>query len=474
MPASEPSTSPAIRRRIRATWASAACIAITLVLVFLVGGLASLREGDRARFSVLRSELVLVQSHSERTVGQIESQLAEVAKGDLQKAATESWLRKRWRQSVTPPARLYGAVLDEHGKVLSHSDRNLEGKVFVPTPRDSTLSMVGPNLFDRAPSVLSGNAAAIEFVVPISYEGKTLGTYHAGIDRKWLFDRADASRTSTIWRWEIVIALIAIVTVGSSVLLFRITSRAADLERAVAQEHLRRVTEIGQLAAGLAHEIRNPLNVVRLNVFTTERVLKGEARLSSDEVSTMLGESVREIQRVDELISLLLGYARPLQLELVPVNLKNEIEATVQFIRFSLDESKVKLKVDLPESSPRVMAGRSDIRQILLNLLVNARDALPDSGGMIRVTLCENASRAELTVQDNGAGIPPAVSHRIFDPFFTTKSGGTGLGLSIVRSLLEAAGATIEMEKPEEKGCRMRVTWPTVAVASSSQKVIGG
>lgn len=468
MLASESSTDPAIRQRIRATWASAACIAGTLALVFLVGGLASLREGDRARQSVLQSELMRVQSHSERTVGLIESQLAEVAKGDLQKAATEPWLRKRWGQSVAPPARLYGAVLDASGKVLSHSDAALEGKVFVASPRDSALTTLGSNLFERVPSILSGDLPAIEIVVPISYDGRVLGTYHAGVNRKWLFDQANASRVATMWRWEFVTALIALVTVGSSVLLFRITSRAADLERALAQEHLRRVNEIGQLAAGLAHEIRNPLNVVRLNVFTTERVLKGEARLSSDEVATMLGESVREIQRVNELIGLLLGYARPSHLELAPVNLKNEIEATVQFIRHSLDESKVELKVDLPGSSPRVMAGRRDIRQVLLNLLVNAREALPDEGGTIRVALSETSSHAELTVEDNGAGIPPAVSDRIFEPFFTTKSSGTGLGLSIVRSLLEAAGATIEMERPEEKGCRMRVKWPTVAVAANS------
>jgi two-component system NtrC family sensor kinase len=212
--------------------------------------------------------------------------------------------------------------------------------------------------------------------------------------------------------------------------------------------------------AGLAHEIRNPLNAIRLNLFTVDRVFRGDAALDSDEVAVMLGESAREIERVDELIHVLLGYARPERAKIEFVDLPREIDAVLRFLRPSFLSGEIDVEVAIPAGPIYVAAGRGDVRQILLNLLGNARDAVGERPGKIGVALRERSGTIELLVQDNGPGVAPDDRDKIFQPFFTTKENGAGLGLAVVRSLVEAAGGGISFENVAEGGCCFVVRWP--------------
>jgi two-component system, NtrC family, sensor histidine kinase HydH len=461
VPSNVPAASVTVRQRIRATWASAGCVAGALLLVFLLGGWGAYQDWQRIKLATLQAEVTQVRSHAERTAGQIESELMDMGlTPNLKKASQAAWLRARWNRVVPPPERIFATVVDTSGKVLAHSDPLREGKFLPPNWQERELEGLGPGVFETTCLALTGGPRGVDVVVPIQFNGQPMGAYHSGMNWQWLQERVADGQRRSLQRWSVVVGGILAIVLGSSVLLYRITRRAATLENALAMAHARRVAELSQLIVGLAHEIRNPLNAVRLNLFTADRVFRGDASLDSDEVAVMLGESVREIERVDELIHLLLGYARPEPVKLENVNVRQELAAVMQFLRPSLQGSGIELDLQLPEGSLFVLAGRGHVRQILLNLLANARDAVGQNRGAITVRLMEHAGLVELSITDNGTGIKPMNREKIFQPFFTTKEDGAGMGLAVVRSLVEAAGGTIGYEDMTGGGCCFRVSWP--------------
>jgi two-component system, NtrC family, sensor histidine kinase HydH len=460
-----------VRQRIRAMWASASCVAGALLLVLLLGGWGAYQDWQRIKLAITQAEVTQVRSHAERTAGQIESQLMDMGKtSNLREASQAAWLRARWKRVFPLPNRLYSAVVDSSGRVLAHSDSQREGETLSPQWQAAELVGLGPDVFETDSAALTGGPQAVDVAVPIQFNGQAIGTYHSGLNWQWLQDRIAEGRWRSLQRWAIVVGGILTVVLASSVLLYRITRRAAALENALAMAHARRVGELSQLIVGLAHEIRNPLNAVRLNLFTADRVFRGDASLEADEVAVMLGESVREIERVDELITLLLGYARPNPAKLENVDVQQELCAVLQFLKPSLQGNGIEVDLQHSEDALSVLATRGHIRQILLNLLANARDAVDRKCGKISLSLEKHGGLVELAITDNGLGIKPANRERVFQPFFTTKEGGTGMGLAVVRSLVEAAGGTIGYEDIAGGGCRFVVRWPQAKRELSSKE----
>lgn len=460
-----------VRQRVRVIWGSAACIAGALLLVLLLGGWGAYQDWQRIRLATLQTEITRVRSHAERTAGRIESDLVDMGQSpNLREASHADWLRERWNTVIPNPDRVFGAVVDSTGKILAHSDPQREGKFLPPDREEIELEGLGPGVYETSTVVVTGGPRAVDVVVPIQFEGQKIGAYHSGINWQWLQDRVAEGQRRSLQRWMVVVGGILLIVLLSSVFLYRITRRAASLENALALAHARRVGELSQLIVGLAHEIRNPLNAVRLNLFTADRVFRGDAALDADEVALMLGESVREIERVDELIHLLLGYARPEPAKLEDVNVGNEVSAVIQFLKPSLQERGIALSLELPDEPVFVAAGRGHVRQILLNLLANARDAVGSDRGKVSVQLTEQAGVVELSITDNGPGIKAINREKVFQPFFTTKEEGAGLGLAVVRSLVEAAGGTIGYDDVAEGGCCFRVRWPQAKPVRSSNE----
>lgn len=440
------------------TLAPTVCIVLALVVVLLLGGWGVYQDGERHSLAVLQSAVMNARSGAERTAGRVEQELLDLgADGTLSEAS--NWLREHWKRVAPRPDRLYGAVVDTDGKVVAHSNASLVGGMLCPAAQFEPVQGIGPDVFRTSCSTLS-DQKSIEVVVPIDLGGLERGTYHSGISWDLLQERIRSSRWRSLKAWGIIIGCILLVVLFSSISLYRITHRAVALEHALAMAHARRIGEMSQLIVGLAHEIRNPLNAVRLNLFTAERVFRREAVLSDDETTAMLGESVREIVRIDELITLLLGYARPEQSKPQRVNVGNEIEAVLQFLRPGLQAAEIDFIFNPPPEPVFVEAGRGHVRQILLNLLSNARDAVSQHSGRIELDMTEQDGIVTLRISDNGRGIPPLALPRIFEPFFTTKEDGVGLGLAIVRSLVELGGGTIEFVPVAAGGSSFRIQWP--------------
>jgi PAS domain S-box-containing protein len=221
-----------------------------------------------------------------------------------------------------------------------------------------------------------------------------------------------------------------------------------------------RLAGVGELAASIAHELNNPLATVGLRVEgLLDKTPPGDPRRRSLEVVD------QEVRRMAGLVSNLLGFSRAGRDEVCPVDLREEAARAVELVDHHLARRKVRVETDFAPAAPVVPADPAQVRQVLLNLLTNAADAMRAGGRLtVRVRPGELAGRpaAVLEVADTGVGIPPELLPRVFDPFFTTKADGqgTGLGLVVCKRIVDQHQGTIAVESAAGVGTTVRVTLP--------------
>ncbi|MBI4177801.1 PAS domain S-box protein [bacterium] len=193
---------------------------------------------------------------------------------------------------------------------------------------------------------------------------------------------------------------------------------------------------VGRLAGGVAHEINNILGVV---MAMAETIRDGETR--GDEAGIILNQAVKGSKIVKDL----LVYSRPTSPALAEVRMDDIVQRAVRMAANDLHLRHIELKTDIAGSLPAISADADQIEQVLMNLIANARDAIP-AGGTIEIRVEEKDFRIQTSVADRGTGIPPAAIDKIFDPFFSTKEEGkgTGLGLSVAAGIVKAHGGTIQ------------------------------
>ncbi len=243
-----------------------------------------------------------------------------------------------------------------------------------------------------------------------------------------------------------------------------VTERREAERRAMQNEAL---AAMGALTLGLAHEIRNPLNAATLQL---ELLGRAGAKLVEPPAREAVGKGVRivkaELGRLERMLSEFLYLARPRGLESVPFVLAHVLRDVAELEEPLATEIGVDIRVESPDDSLSARGDREKMKQLLINLVVNALDALrgPDATGRGgTITLGSRAldrSTVEVSVEDTGPGIPAAVLHTIFEPFVTTKKAGTGLGLPIAKRIVEQHGGTITLESPETGGTTARITLP--------------
>jgi two-component system, NtrC family, sensor kinase len=224
--------------------------------------------------------------------------------------------------------------------------------------------------------------------------------------------------------------------------------------RAVANE---RLAAIGKMAAHVTHEIRNPLSSIGLNIELLEENL-AEAGVSG-ESKTLLQAITREVQRLEHLSEEYLRVARLPQPRMESEDLASKVREIVAFARPEMDRAGIAIDLAVEDDIPLVLFDEGQIRQAVLNVLRNAREAMSD-GGTITVYVRAEGMSVVVGVDDEGSGIPEDVRSRIFDPFFSTKGEGTGLGLAITRQIIEAHGGSIAVEPRTGKGTTFRLLLP--------------
>ena len=235
-------------------------------------------------------------------------------------------------------------------------------------------------------------------------------------------------------------------------------SEAADARSRALQAE--RLAAIGKMAAHITHEIRNPLSSMQLNVELLEETLGSDAKTeASAEAKRLLTAIVREPSHLAHDREEYLRVARLPSPRPDVVDLGALVHDVGAFARPELERARVTLDLRLPDSALMVPLDEAQVRQALVNLVRNAREAMED-GGRLTMALTATERAAVLDVIDEGPGIPEGVRLRIFDPFFTTKATGTGLGLPLTKQIVEAHGGTISCDAAEPHGTRFRLVFP--------------
>ena len=244
------------------------------------------------------------------------------------------------------------------------------------------------------------------------------------------------------------------------VLIFEDTTREIKMEN-----EFRRMGElaaVGQLAASIAHELRNPLSSI-----------KGAAQFLQKEyedhsaIVEFLGIIIDEVNGLNKLTTEFLDFARPMQLELKPTSVNDVVDKTLQLMSVHITDNNVVVKEELDQSVPNIQADEDQLEQVLRNILINALQAMPGGGLLTVATGRAPMGGAYMSVADNGTGIAKDSLDRIFQPFITTKTKGTGLGLSVVQKIVENHGGRIEVASEVDKGSTFTVFLPQSGVPAA-------
>lgn len=237
---------------------------------------------------------------------------------------------------------------------------------------------------------------------------------------------------------------------GGAWILARQARRRAELQ-ARRQREQEQAALVGTIASGIAHEIRNPLSTLRMNLQLlgedwsdpiTEREQRGRRRIDV---------LLRETERLENVVSDFVRFASGHALRLEPTNLNDLAGELLDFLAPQAERARIRLRREFAPDLPPVQVDPNLMRQALLNLLVNAQQAMPH-GGEITVRTESNGQHVRLQVRDNGPGIPVEHGDKIFSLYFSTKPGGTGLGLPMVKKIIEEHGGLVEVQSRPGEG----------------------
>lgn len=250
---------------------------------------------------------------------------------------------------------------------------------------------------------------------------------------------------------SLFIVLRFVVKQGEIIIEKRAAERLKLEEKLQRAEHL---SAIGEMTAGVSHEIRNPLGIIKSSA---ELLRKKMTKLK--ESTTIVDIIVEESIRLNNIIRDFLDFARPMTPDLKPCAMEELIEKNIHFLKPQAQEKNILIQNDIQGTIPLIMGDANRLYQALLNLLLNALQAVDDGQ---RILICLNAdnTHVHLTIQDEGSGIDPEQLKKIWTPFFTTKELGTGLGLGIVKNIIESHRGSIHIDNALPTGTRVTIALP--------------
>jgi two-component system, NtrC family, sensor histidine kinase HydH len=236
------------------------------------------------------------------------------------------------------------------------------------------------------------------------------------------------------------------------VLLFKDLREVQALQKALARSQ--RLASLGSLAAGVAHEIRNPLSSIKgFATYFRERY----AHIPEDrEVSSIM---IQEVDRLNRVVSQLLAFARPVTIAKQPASISDVIHKSLKMVQRQSTDRHIDIETNIQPGLPVISMDPDQMSQVLLNLLLNAVESM-DSGGRIAISAALNQDRMIVQISDNGPGISETALSQIFDLYFTTKPSGTGLGLAIVHNIMEAHDGDIKVESLAGKSTTVTIRLP--------------
>lgn len=237
-----------------------------------------------------------------------------------------------------------------------------------------------------------------------------------------------------------------------------VTSENTELE-----EQQERMSTLGEMAAVLAHEIKNPMNSIIINLevlrTTLQQALPEKEQPATQKAEKYLNVIDREMKRLDSVIKNFLDLAAPPKPSKASVDLNQIILSNIELMRLELQQQKIQWELRLEDILPRFTGNADQVQQAILNLLLNASQAMPE-GGQLSISTSHDKKTLRLSMKDTGGGIKESIKDQIFSPYFTTKEKGSGLGLAIIRRIVREHGGYVDVESEEGVGSCFHLVFP--------------
>ena len=215
-----------------------------------------------------------------------------------------------------------------------------------------------------------------------------------------------------------------------------------------------KLSTLGEMAAVLAHEIRNPLGSIR----GTAEILRDDYQPGEPKYE-FIDIQIKETERLNRVVEDFLRMAKPQLIDKVPCRIQDELKTVVTLVANDARQRRIALNLAAPAVETVILGDGDKLRQAFLNIVINALQATP-TGGTVSIELITADSCVEIRIRDSGAGVAPENMQRIFEPFFTTKTDGTGLGLAITRKIIEGHGGTLQIESEVGQGTTVLIRLP--------------
>jgi two-component system sensor histidine kinase HydH len=298
---------------------------------------------------------------------------------------------------------------------------------------------------------IGGDSTVFENMPEIHAAFRTGGTPQKELYQKEVKLQGDAGSSHTVQLSRLTIIDSDDSFVGT-LLMMQDLSQVKRLERDLRRSE--RLAALGKMAAGVAHELRNPLSSIK----GLALVLKSKFSNDNDDRETA-DILVQEVERLNRSISELLDYARPQKLQKVDVDLHNLLNKGVSLLCIDAEAAGVQMVTDFPTTLPMVQADEDKLNQVFLNLFLNSIQAM-ESGGTLTVSTLKTENSIKVIVTDTGCGIEEKNLGRVFDPYFTSKPEGTGLGMAMSAKIVEEHGGSITLESFVNQGTSVTVEIP--------------
>jgi len=295
--------------------------------------------------------------------------------------------------------------------------------------------------------------------VPLDLSGAQHGEVHAGLSRDWL--NAEVARQNgqarQYWAALLGVSLIAIALAAGG--LNYLVRENRQLSTSLVERMRARILELSNLGAGLAHEVRNPLHALRINLHILRRAIDGRASLPEDQLLATTRESDTAVDRIEAVLRDLLQFVEPTAGKVVEIDLRDEVQAVLGLLASNLTRDEIAVDSSKCQSAAIVSIDAARARQLLVNLLTFTQLRVGKKGQIDLVMTVTNAT-AELAIAHGGPSLTPDQSSRLFEPFQSPVDSGSGLEMALVHAHLLAAGGNVRYEPLVPPGNRLVVSLP--------------
>ncbi len=445
-------------------WAYA-LVAAPLVLLLVEVLRGAVHEVSMVRTQTLHAELQKLQSRAMQRAKGLEVLIDSHSSGEepWSKRRMESWFTSYWSDFRPGKHELYAAVVDEAGQIVAHTEADQVGKRLGGSWYEQRVAEFGPDVVLTQRSALGGERKTFDVAVPLELHDASLGDYHEGLDADWLDSTIADRQRSVAMHWMWVIALVGAVDAAAVAALSFLARGQSRMGRVLRGQTRQRSRELSQIGAGLAHEVRNPLHALRINLHTVRRSFSSRNKLPEDQIMATIEESESAIDRLDELMRDLVQFTDRTTGKTSDVDLAHEVRATLSLLAETMQHERIDVSSRFPSEPSPIAIDPVRLRQLLLNVLTMAQHRAGKSG-KIDVQVDRVNGGVELAVGDSGPQLPEEQRNRIFEPFQAPAETGSGLGLALVQVYVEEAGGRASWDDGAAAG-RCRLWFPLALTA---------